>query len=52
MEITSDGCCRRLVIHQVALEDEGTYSVEVGEHTSTAKLLVEGETMTSVIIVS
>ncbi|XP_031414919.1 obscurin-like protein 1a [Clupea harengus] len=45
MEITSDGCCRRLVIHQVALEDEGTYSVEVGEHTSTAKLLVEGQSI-------
>lgn len=43
MEITNDGCCHRLIIHQVALEDEGTYSVEVGEHISTAKLMVEGE---------
>lgn len=43
MEITQEGCYHKLVIHQVALEDEGTYSIEVGEHTSTAKLMVEGE---------
>lgn len=43
MEITQEDCYHKLVIHQVALEDEGTYSIEVGEHTSTAKLMVEGE---------
>uniref|UniRef100_A0A8C2A311 Obscurin like cytoskeletal adaptor 1a n=1 Tax=Cyprinus carpio TaxID=7962 RepID=A0A8C2A311_CYPCA len=43
MEIIQEGCYHKLVIHQVALEDEGTYSIEVGEHISTAKLMVEGE---------
>lgn len=43
MEITADGCTHKLVIHQVAVEDEGTYSIEVGEHTSKAKLMVEGK---------
>uniref|UniRef100_A0A671LFM5 Obscurin-like protein 1 n=1 Tax=Sinocyclocheilus anshuiensis TaxID=1608454 RepID=A0A671LFM5_9TELE len=43
MEIIQEGCYHKLVIHQVALEDEGTYSIEVGEHSSTAKLMVEGE---------
>uniref|UniRef100_A0A3Q1FZN4 Obscurin-like protein 1 n=1 Tax=Acanthochromis polyacanthus TaxID=80966 RepID=A0A3Q1FZN4_9TELE len=43
LEILTDGCCHKLVIQQVAVEDEGTYSVEVGEHTSKAKLLVEGK---------
>ncbi len=43
MEMIQEGCYHKLVIHQVALEDEGTYSIEVGEHTSTAKLMVEGE---------
>uniref|UniRef100_A0A3Q2ZIQ2 Obscurin-like protein 1 n=1 Tax=Kryptolebias marmoratus TaxID=37003 RepID=A0A3Q2ZIQ2_KRYMA len=41
MEITADGCTHKLVIHQVAVEDEGAYSIEVGEHTSKAKLMVE-----------
>nr|XP_015214694.1 PREDICTED: obscurin-like protein 1 isoform X4 [Lepisosteus oculatus] len=40
-EICSEGCYRKLVIHQVALSDEGVYSVEVGEHKSSAKLMVE-----------
>uniref|UniRef100_A0A4W5K8R0 Ig-like domain-containing protein n=1 Tax=Hucho hucho TaxID=62062 RepID=A0A4W5K8R0_9TELE len=41
-EICSEGCYRKLVIQQVALDDEGTYSVQVGEHTCSAKLTVEG----------
>nr|XP_055069179.1 obscurin-like protein 1a isoform X2 [Misgurnus anguillicaudatus] len=45
MEIIQEGCYQKLVIHQVALEDEGTYSIEVGEHTSTAKLLVESQSI-------
>ena len=44
MEILADGCSHKLVIQQVVVEDEGTYSIQVGEHTSEAKLLVEGET--------
>uniref|UniRef100_A0A3B4YED4 Obscurin-like protein 1 n=1 Tax=Seriola lalandi dorsalis TaxID=1841481 RepID=A0A3B4YED4_SERLL len=40
-EICSEGCYRKLVIQQVALDDEGTYSVQVGEHTCSAKLTVE-----------
>lgn len=42
VEILDDGCSLKLVIQEVAVEDEGTYSVEVGEHTSKAKLMVEG----------
>jgi len=43
VELLADGCCHKLVIQQVAVEDEGTYSIEVGEHTCRAKLMVEGE---------
>ncbi len=39
----TDGCTLKLVIQQVAVEDEGTYSIMVGEHTSKAKLMVEGK---------
>uniref|UniRef100_A0A8C9RW87 Obscurin-like protein 1 n=1 Tax=Scleropages formosus TaxID=113540 RepID=A0A8C9RW87_SCLFO len=42
-EICSEGCYHKLVIHQLRLEDEGSYSVCVGEHTSSARLMVEGE---------
>ena len=42
LELVADGCSHRLVIQQVALEDEGRYRVEVGEHSSEAQLLVEG----------
>ncbi|XP_056605844.1 obscurin-like protein 1a [Triplophysa dalaica] len=45
MEIIEEDCYHKLIIHQVALEDEGTYSIEVGEHTSTAKLLVEAQSI-------
>uniref|UniRef100_A0A3B4E0K3 Obscurin-like protein 1 n=1 Tax=Pygocentrus nattereri TaxID=42514 RepID=A0A3B4E0K3_PYGNA len=41
-EICSEGCYRKLVIQQVALEDEGTYSVQVGDYTCSARLTVEG----------
>ncbi|XP_068185377.1 obscurin-like protein 1 isoform X2 [Antennarius striatus] len=40
-EICSEGCYRKLIIQQVALDDEGTYSVQVGEYTCSAKLTVE-----------
>ncbi|XP_041117501.1 obscurin-like protein 1 isoform X2 [Polyodon spathula] len=40
-EICSEGCYRKLVIHHVTAMDEGTYSVQVGEHESSARLLVE-----------
>uniref|UniRef100_A0A8C6SFW8 Obscurin-like protein 1 n=1 Tax=Neogobius melanostomus TaxID=47308 RepID=A0A8C6SFW8_9GOBI len=43
-EICSEGCTRKLIIQQVALEDEGTYSVQVGESSCSAKLTVEGTT--------
>lgn len=43
VEMLADGCSLKLVIQQVAMEDEGTYSIEVGEHTSKAKLMVEGK---------
>ena len=42
-EICSEGCYRKLIIQQVALDDEGTYSVQVGEYTCSAKLTVEGK---------
>ncbi|XP_076858629.1 obscurin-like isoform X2 [Brachyhypopomus gauderio] len=44
-EICSEGCYRKLVIQQVALEDQGTYSVQVGEHTSSARLTVEAQSV-------
>lgn len=47
VDILVDGCSHKLVIQQVCIEDEGTYSVEVGEHTSKAKLLVEGKIVSS-----
>lgn len=43
MEIIAEGCSHKLVINQVVVEDEGIYSIQVGEHTSKAKLLVEGK---------
>lgn len=43
VEILADGCSHKLVIQQVAVEDEGTYSIKVGEHTSKAKLMVESK---------
>ncbi|KAM7375287.1 hypothetical protein PAMA_014403 [Pampus argenteus] len=45
VEILVDDCCHKLVIQQVAMEDEGTYSIEVGEHTSKAKLMVEAQAL-------
>lgn len=42
-EICSEGGYRKLIIQQVALEDEGTYSVQVGEYSCSAKLTVEGK---------
>uniref|UniRef100_A0A3B3DV51 Obscurin-like protein 1 n=1 Tax=Oryzias melastigma TaxID=30732 RepID=A0A3B3DV51_ORYME len=44
-EISSEGCYRKLIIQQVALEDEGQYSVQVGDHTCSAKLTVEQSLM-------
>ncbi|XP_072556525.1 obscurin-like protein 1 isoform X4 [Paramormyrops kingsleyae] len=40
-EICSEGCYRKLVIQQVSLEDGGVYSVQVGEHISSAQLTVK-----------
>eukprot|EP00066_Takifugu_rubripes_P003816 XP_003966706.1 PREDICTED: obscurin-like protein 1 [Takifugu rubripes] len=45
VEILDDGCSLKLVIQEVVVEDEGTYSVEVGEHTCTAKLMVEAQAL-------
>ncbi|KAL2081273.1 hypothetical protein ACEWY4_023126 [Coilia grayii] len=44
-EICSEGCYRKLIIQQVALEDEGTYSVQVGDCTCSAKLTVEAQSL-------
>uniref|UniRef100_A0A3Q2XJI3 Obscurin-like protein 1 n=1 Tax=Hippocampus comes TaxID=109280 RepID=A0A3Q2XJI3_HIPCM len=35
-EISSEGCYRKLIIQHVALDDEGTYSMQVGEYTCSA----------------
>ncbi|XP_078118989.1 obscurin-like protein 1 [Sander vitreus] len=48
-EICSEGCYRKLIIQQVVLDDEGMYSVQVGEYTCSAKLTVEAK---SVLMVS
>ncbi|KAJ4932905.1 hypothetical protein JOQ06_029743 [Pogonophryne albipinna] len=42
-EICSEGCYRKLIMQQVALDDTGTYSVQVGEYTCSAKLTVEAQ---------
>ncbi|KAM9710746.1 obscurin isoform 2-T2 [Menidia menidia] len=44
-EISSEGCYRKLIIQQVALEDEGTYSVQVGDFTCSSKLTVEAQSL-------
>ncbi|KAK2839512.1 hypothetical protein Q5P01_013252 [Channa striata] len=44
-EICSEGCYRKLIIQQVALHDEGTYSVQVGEYTCSARLTVEAQAL-------
>ncbi|XP_070771441.1 obscurin-like protein 1 [Enoplosus armatus] len=44
-EICSEGCYRKLIIQQVVLDDEGTYSVQVGEYTCSAKLTVEAQSL-------
>ncbi|XP_040888099.1 obscurin-like protein 1a isoform X1 [Toxotes jaculatrix] len=48
VEISVDGCSHKLVIQQVSVEDEGTYGIEVGEHTSKAKLMVEAQALVMV----
>ncbi|KAL1022128.1 hypothetical protein UPYG_G00022490 [Umbra pygmaea] len=45
LEIHSDGCYHKLTIQEATVEDEGSYSIEVGEHRSTAKLLVEAQSL-------
>ncbi|XP_029936956.1 obscurin-like protein 1 [Myripristis murdjan] len=44
-EICSEGCYRKLIIQQVALDDAGTYSVQVGEYTCSANLTVEAQSL-------
>ncbi|XP_026231794.1 obscurin-like protein 1 isoform X2 [Anabas testudineus] len=44
-EICSEGCYRKLIMQQVELEDEGTYSVQVGEYSCSAKLTVEAQSL-------
>ncbi|XP_054471807.1 obscurin-like protein 1 [Anoplopoma fimbria] len=44
-EICSEGCYRKLILQQVVLDDEGTYSVQVGEHSCAAKLTVEAQSL-------
>ncbi|XP_077473807.1 obscurin-like protein 1 [Stigmatopora argus] len=44
-EISSEGCYRKLIIQQVALDDAGTYSMQVGQYTCSAKLTVEAQTV-------
>lgn len=48
VQMLADGCSLKLVIQQVSVEDEGTYSIEVGEHTSKAKLMVEAQALVMV----
>ncbi|XP_061082560.1 obscurin-like protein 1 isoform X10 [Conger conger] len=42
-EICSEGCNRKLVIQPLEREDEGMYSVQAGEHTTSARLSVEAQ---------
>ncbi|XP_074514165.1 obscurin isoform X1 [Sebastes fasciatus] len=47
-EICSEGCYRKLILQQVLLDDEGMYSVQVGEYTCSAKLTVEAQSLSMV----
>ncbi|XP_029692565.1 obscurin-like protein 1 isoform X13 [Takifugu rubripes] len=47
-EICSEGGYRKLIIQQVALDDAGTYSVQVGEYSCSAKLTVEAQPLSVV----
>ncbi|XP_068561252.1 obscurin isoform X1 [Cebidichthys violaceus] len=47
-EICSEGCYRKLILQQVVLDDEGTYSVQVGEYSCSAKLTVEAQSLVMV----
>ncbi|TSL54341.1 Obscurin [Bagarius yarrelli] len=47
-EICSEGCYRKLVIQEVAMQDAGMYSVQVGENTSSARLTVEAQVISMV----
>ncbi|XP_056144843.1 obscurin-like protein 1 [Lampris incognitus] len=44
-EICSEGCYRKLIIQQVTLDDEGVYSVQVGDYTCSANLTVEAQSL-------
>ena len=44
-EMATEGTALALTIHDVGPEDEAEYTLEVGDHSSTAKLLVEGVTL-------
>ncbi|XP_058472406.1 obscurin-like protein 1 [Solea solea] len=48
VDMLVDDCSHKLVIQQVAVEDEGSYSIEVGEHTCQAKLMVEAQALVMV----
>ncbi|KAJ8003890.1 hypothetical protein DPEC_G00153090 [Dallia pectoralis] len=45
LQIHSDGCYHKLTIHNATVEDEGSYTIEVGQHRSTARLLVEAQSL-------
>ncbi|XP_037645176.1 obscurin-like protein 1 isoform X18 [Sebastes umbrosus] len=47
-EICSEGCYRKLILQQVLLDDEGMYSVQVGEYTCSAKLTVEAQSLSMI----
>ncbi|KAJ3591873.1 hypothetical protein NHX12_007004 [Muraenolepis orangiensis] len=47
-EICSEGCYRKLIIQPVQLRDQGTYSVQVGEHSCSARLTVEAQSVAMV----
>lgn len=42
-DVSIDGTKHSLTIHDVAIDDEAEYTIEVGEESSTAALLVEGQ---------
>lgn len=46
-DIAVEGEKHELTIHDVAVEDEGEYTVEIGDDSSTAMLWVEGRLLTS-----
>ena len=51
-EITVDGCRHKLVIHEAEVSDTAEYTVQIGDVSSSARVIVEGKYYIFVILYS